>query len=254
MRKIKLTIMYEGTRYAGWQAQQNATSIQSLLQEALFKMTGAETPVVGASRTDAGVHAIAQVAHFETESSIGPEGFVSGINSMLPGDISVVDACDAPGDFHARKSSTGKRYAYRILLSRSRNPFLEGRAWTLRNALNIDSMRAASACLLGEHDFSSFRASGCGSLNSVRTITRIEVSSRPLPPEMLSGESEIVELLFEGNGFLRHMIRNIVGTLVDAGHGKLSSDDVRRILLAKKRIEAGRCAPASGLFLVNVFY
>jgi len=254
MRKIKLRIMYDGTRYVGWQEQPNGVSVQATIRDALKRMVGEEVALVGASRTDAGVHAVAQVAHFETESRVPAGGFVAGVNSILPDDIAVTDAEEVPEGFHARRSSKGKRYVYRILVSRSRNPFLEGRAWTLRNALNIDSMRAASACLLGEHDFSSFRASGCGSRDSVRTITRIEVSSRPLPHEMLSGEGEIVELLFEGNGFLRHMIRNIVGTLVDAGHGRLSSDDIQRILLAKKRIEAGRCAPASGLFLADVFY
>lgn len=254
MRKIKLTIMYDGTRYVGWQLQPNGLSVQSLLQDAVSKMIGRGAVVAGASRTDAGVHALGQVAHFETERDIPLDGFVAGINAALPGDVAVVAAEEAPEDFHARKSAMGKRYVYRVLVSPRRNPFLEGLSWRLKSSPDLDLMRQACECLVGERDFASFRAAGCSSRNAVRTITKIDISARPLSPAMLAGEGEVVEMVFEGNGFVRHMIRNIVGTLVDVGLGKIRADEVIRILEAKERIEAGRCAPASGLFLAKVFY
>lgn len=247
--------MYDGTPFGGWQVQPNCVSVEGLLEEALGRMTGEEARVTGASRTDAGVHALMQVAHFDTARDIPPAGFMAGLNSMLPAEIAVVAAEEVSPDFHARKSSRGKLYRYRILVCRERNPFFEGRAWRLPKAPDIEAMREAASHLAGEHDFASFRAAGCSSRHSVRRIDRIELREVPVEEGFCRGaEARLIELDFEGNGFLRHMIRNIVGTLVEAGEGKISPDDARRILEAKKRAEAGRCAPASGLFLVCVFY
>jgi len=250
MRRIKLTLMYDGAPFGGWQAQPNCVSVQVLVEEALSRMTGEGAGVVGASRTDAGVHALMQVAHFDTARDIPPDGFVAGLNSMLPAGISVLSAEEVSPDFHARKSSRGKLYTYRILVSRERNPFFEGRAWRLRRTPDIGAMREAASHLVGEHDFSSFRAAGCASRHAVRRIGRIEVKGPSSGDFGLREGEQIVELDFEGNGFLRHMIRNIVGTLVEAGEGKIAPEETQRILEAEKRTEAGRCAPASGLYLV----
>jgi tRNA pseudouridine38-40 synthase len=254
MQTIKLTLMYDGTNYVGWQIQPNGLSVQALVQDAVRKMTGEETHVHGASRTDAGVHALGQVAHFETSRDIPPEGFQAGLNSILPEDVSVVLAEAVPQGFHARKEAKGKRDVYRAIVSKERNPFLRNRAWLLRQRPDMEEMQRAAGHLVGEHDFASFRAAGCGSRHAVRTIARIDVASRAITPEMMAGEGELIEFLFDGNGFVRHMIRNIVGTLVDVGLGKIEAGDVLRIIAARERIEAGRCAPASGLYLVRVFY
>lgn len=254
MRTIKLTLMYDGTDYAGWQIQPNGVAIQALVQAAVRTMTGEENDVVGASRTDAGVHALGQVAHFTTASGIPVEGFRSGLNSMLPEAIVVLAAEEAPEGFHARRSAQGKRYVYRLLISPERNPFLARRAWHLRRMPDPEAMRRAATCLSGEHDFTSFKASGCTSRHAVRTITRFEIARRVLTPGELAGEGELVEFTVEGTSFVRHMVRNIVGTLVDVGEGRIAPEEVAAILAARQRIEAGRCAPASGLCLVQVFY
>ena len=254
MSTIRLTLMYDGTDYAGWQIQPNGVAIQALVQEAVRTMTGEENDVVGASRTDAGVHALGQVAHFETATAIPVEGFCSGLNSMLPEAIVVLAVEEAVEGFHARRSARGKRYVYRLLVSPERNPVLARRAWHLRRMPDLDAMRRAGACLVGEHDFTSFRASGCTSRHAVRTITRLAIDRRALAPGELAGEGELVEFTVEGTSFVRHMVRNIVGTLVDVGEGRIAPEAVGAILAARQRIEAGRCAPASGLCLVNVVY
>lgn len=254
MRTIKLTLMYDGTNYVGWQNQPNGVSVQSLVERAVRTMTGEGNDVVAASRTDAGVHALGQVAHFETGRSIPLEGFRRGLNALLPGEIAVVRAEEAPAGFHARRDARAKRYAYRIVIAPGRNPILRDRAWWVKGSLDAQRMREAADGLVGEHDFTSFRAAGSTSRHAVRSIMRIAIEEGPLPAEALAGEGTMVDVVVEGNGFVRHMVRNIVGTLVDVGSGRLGPQDMGRILAARGRAEAGGCAPACGLYLVRVLY
>ena len=256
MRTIKLTLTYDGEGFVGWQIQPNGESVQAILKRALEEMTGEECTLVGAGRTDAGVHALGQVASFATEKSIPCEGFVKGLNSLIPPAIAVVDAEEVGEGFDARKSAKGKVYRYLILRSLNRLPLLAGRAWHAREALDLAAMREAAAHLVGEHDFESFRASGCAARHAVRRLDRIDILSDPPCAEHmeLPSESGLISLEFEGGGFVRHMVRNIVGTLVEVGRGAILPGGVKKILDARERKEAGVCAPASGLYLVRVIY
>lgn len=254
MKTIKLTLMYDGTNYVGWQVQPSGISIQALVQEAVQRMTNEDNDVVGASRTDAGVHALGQVAHFITARDISLDGFRSGLNSMLPPDIAVVRVDEVPDGFHARKSAHLKLYVYRTLISCERNPMFANRCWRINEVLDLTAMQMASSYLIGEHDFSAFQAAGCTARHAVRNVTQIDIASRALEPSMLAGEGEIIEFAVEGDGFVRHMVRNIVGTLVDVGRGKIAIDDVAGILHARERKQAGCCAPACGLYLAKVMY
>ncbi len=253
-RTIKITISYDGTSYVGWQVQPNGTSIQGLLQDALHSMTSERSAVVASGRTDAGVHAIAQVAHFRTESNISTDSFVGGLNSYLPGDIAVIGADEMTGDFHAMGSARGKRYVYKILKARGRAPLARNRYWERGLRLEIDHMRAAIPTLIGEHNFESFRAVGCASRDAVKTIHAIDLDIHSAFEMGIARDGKIIELSFEGSGFLRHMIRNIVGTLVDIGEGRFSPEDMQKILDEKNREGAGICAPPHGLYLAEVFY
>lgn len=251
MRTVKLTISYDGTRYVGWQIQPRGMSIQGVIQDALAKMTREEISLSGASRTDAGVHAWGQVAHFRTESKIPCEGFVSGLNSLLPSDISILDASVMSDDFNSRKDAKKKRYLYRILISRERLPLFEGRCWRLKLSLDIPAMQRAAKVFIGKKDFSSFRAAGSGARNSIREISKIDIR-RSLSG--LGGGRYLVDITVEGGGFVRHMVRNIVGTLVEVGKGTFKTTRVRKILAARDRKQAGVAAPACGLYLVKIYY
>lgn len=253
MRTIKLTISYDGTNYVGWQRQPNGTSVQELIENALHKMTGKKIVVNSASRTDAGVHAFAQIAHFKTSSRIPLRGFKSGINSLLPDDIAVTDAEDAPDGFHSRKDAKGKRYRYVIISNARRSPLLKNRAYLVPENLNVALMKRAAGCFIGTHDYSAFRASGCASKSGVRKISSIVIKNSRTFSDLHCGGGRAIEIVFEGTGFLRHMIRNIVGTLVDAGRGKIAEKDIKAIINSRNRKNAGVCAPASGLYLDRVF-
>ena len=254
MRTIKLTIAYDGTDYVGWQRQPNGVSVQGRLEAAIEKMTGAHRAVVGAGRTDAGVHALGQVAHCIVPKSIPLAAFVAGLTSLLPPDIAVLAAAEAPEGFHARKDAKGKVYRYRLLEGVRRAPLLQHRCWQIPEMLDLAAMRRAAECLVGRHDFASFRAAGCGSRDAVRRIDRLEVVRAPCHADPLWGDQSgrLIDIECEGDGFVRHMIRNIVGTLVDVGRGDLSWGAMQGILAAKERTQAGRCAPACGLYLRSV--
>jgi len=256
MRTVKLTISYDGTSYVGWQVQPNGVSVQELLQRAVKSMTGEPSAVVGASRTDAGVHALGQVAHFETNSNIPLDGFRMGLNSLLPDDVVVLRAEEGGEGFHAKRDSKGKVYLYRILMGCGGAPLALHRAWQMREALDLAGMRAAAKSLVGERDFQSFRAAGCGAQDAVRSIDSIDIEEPGShDPIFRCGEGAgLVELTFRGNGFVRHMIRNIVGTLCDVGKGMTEPQEVEAILAARDREQAGRCAPACGLYLMKVIY
>lgn len=261
MRKIKLTFQYDGSEYNGWQLQPSCRTIQGLMQEAVYRLTGEKANIIGAGRTDAGVHAIEQVAVFESSSSMDSKVIKKALNAVLPPDVRIVAAEDTDSSFHPRYSATRKRYTY-LIANMPDTPgmdvpplFFTKYMWWIKNPLDIVSMKAASAHLCGTHDFSSFRGSGCGAKSPVRTVYLLDI-------EQLSEMSflfavfpgNFMKLSIEANGFLRHMVRNIVGTLVETGRSRMSPDKVREILLARDRRLAGPTAPAKGLFLERVIY
>jgi tRNA pseudouridine38-40 synthase len=244
-KKIKLIVAYDGGAYHGWQRQLNAVTIQQILEERLEKMLGQSTRVFASGRTDAGVHALGQVVHFSTCSRLDPGTLERGLNSLLPSDIFVREATYVPEAFHARYSARRKRYAYRILNTEDPDIFQRSYAWHIRRKLNNEAMRGCLTRILGEHDFSAFRSSGSGNRNPVRTLYQAE---------LLVQQGGTIQILMEANGFLRHMVRNLVGTVVEVGLGKMSSEEFEAALDSGERRLAGPRAPAHGLFLVEVTY
>ncbi len=245
MRNIRLTLEYDGTSYHGWQRQKNALTIQEVVETALAKLTGEPVRLLGSGRTDAGVHAWAQVANFHTSSHIPLRAFHAGLNSLLPRDIAVLEAAAAPPDFHARKSARAKTYEYRILNRASSSPLNRRYAWVVQDSLDLEAMARAAAALPGEHDFSTFRASGGSPGPAVR-----EVFHAAWHPE---GEGHL-RFSITANGFLRGMVRSLVGTMVEIGRGKRPPEDLAALLAQADRRLAGPTAPAQGLFLVEVIY
>ncbi len=245
-RTVRLVLEYDGSDLSGWQRQENAPSVQGHLEEALARMTGVPTPVIGASRTDAGVHALGQVACFDTAASIPCDGFRLGLNSMLPPAIAVVAADEAPPGFHARFWASGKHYRYSLLTRSSRSPLARRLAWHRPGAaLDLAAMRQAAELVVGERDFSAFRASGCTARTAVRRIDQIAISE-PHPHR--------IDLDVRGNAFLRNMVRILVGTLVEVGERRLPPTQVAEILESRDRTRAGQTAPPHGLCLVEVLY
>lgn len=244
-RNLKLILEYDGARYHGWQRQKNAPTIQETLETTLARLTGEAVRVMGSGRTDAGVHAWGQVAHFHTESPLPPSAFIHGLNSLLPLDIAVLDAAEAAQDFHARKSALAKTYAYHILNRPLRSPLHMKYSWWIAQPLNLAAMRAAAQSLLGEHDFSAFQASGSSIKNPVRVVTRADWVQQP--PHLLI-------FTITATGFLRGMVRSLVGTMVEVGRGKRPPEDLAELLRTGERHRAGPTAPPQGLFLVEVVY
>lgn len=245
MRNIKLAIEYDGTNYHGWQIQPNAVSIQETIEDRLQKITQEEIRLIAAGRTDAGVHAIEQVANFSTESRLDINNIQRGLNSMLPPDIAVKDISEAEQDFHARHSAKSKIYRYVILNQRFPSPLYRNFSWFIPFKLNIKEMKNAVQCLIGKHDFSSFKASRCNSNNPIREIYSISLDR---------DTKGFITFEIEANGFLKQMVRNIVGTLADVGKGKIGVSEFEEILRAKDRKRAGITAPPQGLFLVKIKY
>lgn len=253
--KLMLLIQYEGTQYNGWQVQPEGITIQGLLQDCLFRLTGERINVIGAGRTDAGVHAIEQVATFETSSRHSEDVIKRALNAMLPLDIRVTKVKRVDEGFHARYSAARKRYVYIIANNEDIPVFLRRYVWWVRIPLDIDSMMTASKFLIGTHDFSSFRGSGCGAKSTVRTIYSINIKKMVRVPFMFTEfEGNFINVTIEAEAFLRHMVRNIVGTLVEVGRGKFDPESVKDIILAKNRQFAGPTAPSQGLFLEKVIY
>lgn len=244
-RKIKLVTAYDGTRYHGWQFQKNGLSIQAVLEEKIYTMTREQVKVIGSGRTDAGVHALGQVCHFETRTRLRPDELQRGLNSLLPDDIHIRRAETAPPDFHARYSARSKVYEYRILNRPEPDVFLRNYVWHVSYPLDLKVLGQCLSLIRGEHDFTSFRSTGSNNQNPVRRIFRAELRGP---------EHGLIRLVLEANGFLRHMVRSMTGTLVEAGMGKTSVDGFLDILGAKDRQRAGIKAPARGLFLVRVVY
>jgi tRNA pseudouridine38-40 synthase len=243
VRHIKLVVEYDGTHLSGWQRQDNAPTVQQHLEEALAQLLQHEVAVGGASRTDAGVSARGQVASFRTERPIALHGVRRGLNSLLPDAIAIRDAAEVADDWHPRFSATGKHYRYTILARADRSP-LTPRAWHHPPALDLAAMREASRALIGEHDFSAFRAAGCTAKTTLRRVDDIAIT----------GDGELVIVDVRGNAFLRQMVRIIIGTLVDVATGRFLPAQVAEILASKDRTCAGLTAPAHGLELVEVLY
>ena len=251
MRTLKLTLAYDGTNYAGWQRQLNGVSIQQLVEDALaplFRSSGSASisppAVAGASRTDAGVHALGQVASVHTTIDLPASAIQRALNARLPPDIRVVGAIDATPGFHARAFAVGKSYRYRMVTTPVVSPFDRWFVWHAPGALDVEAMRRAAAALLGRHDFAAFQAAGATIRHTTRTIHRLDVRE-------VAGE---IVFEIDGDGFLRHMVRILVGTIVDAGTGLRPPEGVAAILASRDRRTAGPTAPAQGLTLVGVTY
>ena len=243
-RRILLTISYDGTNYAGWQLQENAVAVQQRLEEALQKLTGEFIRVTGASRTDAGVHALGQRVHFDTTSRIPPDKYPFALNTCLPPDIRVLEGKAVSGDFHARFDAKGKRYTYRIHNAPHASALYRNLSAHIPQKLDVGLMQQALPDLLGTHDFSAFQASGGTAKTTVRTISDVR----------LDQQGDDLTLTIFGNAFLYNMVRIIAGTLADIGMGRKAPDAFRRALDTLDRLELGITAPACGLELTRVYY
>ena len=231
------------------------TTIQGLLEKALFTITGGHTRVTGAARTDAGVHALEHVAAFKTASAHEPGVFMRAFNANLPYDIRVIHAEEVLEDFHPRYSAKNKTYSYVISHPGEYAVFLRRYSWQVPYKLNCEAMKEAALFLHGRHDFSSFRASGCSAKNPVREIYGIDIQTFDKIDFMtFTFNAPVIKISIQANAFLRHMARNIVGTLVEAGRGKMPPEKMKEILGAKDRSAAGKTAPACGLFLEKIEY
>lgn len=244
-RTFKLTIEYDGRAYAGWQYQVNGPSLQGLLEDKLAILVQMQGRLMGASRTDAGVHAFGQVISFRAVTPRTPQDLMFRMNAILPADVAVRAASVEADDFHARYSARGKRYRYQLWNARERSVFLAPFAWHVTRPLDVPAMKRAAALLVGEHDFSAFRAKDCQAKHAVRMLRALEVDDSRAPLVCIEAQSR---------AFLKHMVRNLVGTLVDVGRGKRTPEDVTAILESRDRTRAGRTAPAHGLCLLWISY
>jgi tRNA pseudouridine38-40 synthase len=250
MRNLKVILSYDGAEFSGWQVQPAASTVQGTLASAIGRITGEKVLPQGSGRTDAGVHALAQVMTFVTESSVPTENFVKALNDILPASVRVLEVAEAPPEFHARHSARAKTYRYRIYRETICPPFLARYVWHYPYTLDEEEMGRAAELVVGEHDFTSFAAvdpeRGRGEA-AVSNVRKIFSSSWEL-----AGDELVYSV--RGSGFLHHMVRNLVGTFILVGRGTLQVEDVTRILEARNRSAAGATAPASGLYLVSVEY
>lgn len=244
-KNIRLILAYDGTRYHGWQRQKNRESIQEVIEDQLYLMTREHIRLIASGRTDAGVHALNQVCHFITSTKLDPQTLQKGLNSLLPNDIFIKQADYMPLDFHARYSARSKTYEYRIINQPEPDIFFRFYSWHIQKNLNLDEMEKCLSALIGEHDFSAFKSTGSENKNPIRKMLRAELENT---------SQGRVNLFFEANGFLRHMVRNMVGTMVEVGLGKLGYSGFLNIFESKDRCQAGIKAPPQGLFLVDVKY
>lgn len=255
MRTIKLTLAYDGTDYVGWQRQARGRSIQGELERALAEIEGQPVVVVGAGRTDAGVHALGQVASVRLAHGIEMPDLFRAVNAKLASDIRLVAAEAVAGGFHARYAARRKTYRYNLVSGPFASPFTRGYAWHVRESLDLDAMRSAAARLRGRHDFAAFQAVGTDVASTVRTIHTVAVEPGAagcgVPP---AATAPCLTLDVIGDGFLRHMVRIVVGTLVAVGTGRIPASGMSAIVASRARERAGPTAPPHGLFLVAVDY
>jgi tRNA pseudouridine38-40 synthase len=243
---VKLTLEYDGTRYVGWQVQPNGPSVQAEVERALATLhKSPPRRVTAAGRTDAGVHARGQVVSFAAERPLPLVAYVKGMNALLPEDVAVRAASLEADGFDARRSARGKRYRYVIENVETRAPLTRLQAWQVFGRLDADAMREAAHHLVGRHDFAAFQAADCEAHHAIREVRRLDVVGE--------GGGRI-DVIVEATAFVKHMVRNIVGTLVEVGLGKRAPDSMPALLAAADRTRAGRTAPPQGLFLEKVFY
>ncbi len=244
MTRIRLTLRYDGGAYHGWQVQQNAVTVQQTLQDAIERITGVRSGVIGCSRTDAGVHADMFCCTFDTDSPLRADKLCYALNAVLPRDIAVYDAIEVAPDFHPRYDAKGKRYVYRIYNGRHRNPFYEGHAVFINRPLDDVAMDKAAKAFLGTHDFAAFCAAGSSVEDTVRTVTHAAVTRK----------GDVVTFSVQADGFLYNMVRIMAGTLLDIAAGKIDAADLPHIIDSLDRSRAGNTAPADGLCLQTVYY
>jgi tRNA pseudouridine38-40 synthase len=245
MRNFKMIVEYDGTAYCGWQRQENGITIQQVLEEAIQLITGEKVAVIGSGRTDAGVHALNQVAHFKSSSRLPLNNIYRGMNSVLPPDIVVKEMEEVAGEFHAQHDVKSKVYVYKICNQRLRPVLGRNYFWHIRFPLDLERLKKAAQFLIGTHDFSCFCATGTHVKDRVRTITDIEIKIC---------NDGLIEITVEAQGFLKYMVRNIIGTLVEIGRGKRKPEEMKPIIESRNRNIAGVTAPACGLFLKEVKY
>ncbi len=244
-RNFKLTIEYDGTNYHGWQVQPNGPSIQQEIETTIEMMTRQKVKLMGSGRTDAGVHALGQVANFTCKTAITPEAFRKGLNSILSDDIVVRQVEEVSQEFHARYDAVSKRYRYHILNQPLPSAIKRHHTWWIRSPLDLSAMRVGMAHIIGEHDFKAFEGSGSPRSTTIRRVIGIE---------LIQQRTNTVAIDIHATGFLRYMVRNIVGTLVDVGLHKIPPDQINTILASQDRSKASATAPARGLFLMEVYY
>ena len=244
MRNIRLLIEYDGTNYAGWQRQKNDKTVQETLSKVIEQVVREKITLYGAGRTDAGVHALGQVANFKTNSAIPSEQLVHAINFYLPHDITVKEATDVPESFHAQYNAKSKVYQYTLLNDWIRSSLNRNICYMCGFQLDMNKMTEASRCLIGTHDFTSFTTKALQEKNRIRTIKKLDIRK----------EGKYIYFTIEADGFLYNMVRTIVGTLIEVGRGKISAGDIKGILDVKNRKLAGPTAPAKGLCLMAVKY
>lgn len=244
MGKIKLTIEYDGTNYVGWQIQPNGVSVQQRVELALGQLLGEPVRVHSSGRTDAGVHALGMVCHLSTNRELPISAWRDGVNRYLPDSIVVRVAEKVAEDFHARFSAQGKRYRYTILQDEVRSPLNRHFSWQVRQSLDLEALRCAASLFVGKHDFAAFRTTGCAAENTVREIFSV----------MLQKDGNLLHINVSGNGFLKNMVRMIVGTLIEIGRGKRPVEDVSELLDGRPGGGPALTAPAQGLCLMEVWY
>ena len=275
MRNLKLILSYDGAEFAGWQVQPDRITVQGTLASAIGRLSGENVLPQGSGRTDAGVHALAQVASFATASPIPAENWLRALNDILPASIRVLEATEATPEFHARKSARAKTYRYRILRTAICPPFLARYVWHYPYPLEESAMVPAASVVVGEHDFTSFAAVDPDRVERMAAEENVSATGVPSTeirttnPQTINARTTNVRTIFSsswtlegeeliytirGSGFLHHMVRNLVGTFLLVGKGTVSLEDLHRILDARERTAAGPTAPASGLYLVEVEY
>jgi len=244
MRNISLVLAYDGTNYHGWQRQPGVVTVEQKVQEAVEKILDHETKIYAGARTDSGVHAMGQVINFVTEKGIGLQNLSKGLNSILPRDVRVMDGRDVDEGFHARYSARSKIYVYCILNELYNSPFLIRYVLHWPHSLDIGAMKEAVSWVIGEHDFSAFKKKDEFYRNPVREVKRARILKR----------AGMLYIVLEATGFLRYMVRTIVGTLLLAGQGKMRPEEMKEILASKERERAGQTLPSHGLFLKKIIY
>jgi tRNA pseudouridine38-40 synthase len=244
MRTIRLTIEYDGTGYSGWQRQPNGLAVQQVVEEALCRLLGQKPDLRSSGRTDAGVHASGMAAAFQTAANLPLKAFVDGANRFLPPDIAILEAIEVPAGFKPIGDALAKHYRYTILLTTVRSPLRRFHAWHIREELDLEAMRAGAAIFAGRHDFAAFRASNCAAKTTIRRVDSVKITC----------EDDTIRIDVVGGGFLKNMVRVMVGTLVDIGRRRFAPEHITCLLQKGDRNKAGVTAPACGLCLVKVYY